>query len=154
MEDYVRMVGMVILDMAKEGNVLIIGRASQVLLGDHPEALHVQVVAPLSYRVEKLMRVEGLTRQAAKQRVVASDQARADHLRRYYGVKWLDPHLYDLVINTGHISIQTAIQLVVLVQIQRVMPAVEPANANQGILAPSGRDGVPMPPTGDKSARS
>jgi hypothetical protein len=45
MEDYVRMVGLVIQNMAKEGNVLIIGRASQVLLRDNPEALRVQVVA-------------------------------------------------------------------------------------------------------------
>jgi cytidylate kinase len=125
MEDYVRMVGMVIKDMAGEGNVLIIGRASQVLLKDNPEALHVQVVAPLARRVEKRMRLEGLTKHEATKRILASDQARADYLRRYYGVNWLDPQLYDMVINTGHISIQTAVQLVVLAQCQRVIPAVE-----------------------------
>jgi cytidylate kinase len=145
MEDYVRMVGMVILDMAKEGNVLIIGRASQVLLRDHPETLHVQVVAPLVCRMEKLMRVEGLTRQGATRRITASDQARADHLRRYYGVNSLDPQLYDLVINTGRISIQTAIQLVVLTQLQRVMPPVETTYAGQSIS---------VPPKSDKSTRS
>jgi len=125
MEDYVRMVGMVILNMAKESNVLIIGRASQVLLRDDPEALHIQIVAPLERRVEKLMRIEGLTQREATQRILASDRARADYLRRYYGVNWLDPQLYDIVINTGRISIQTAVQLVVLAQVQRVMPDVQ-----------------------------
>jgi len=125
MEDYVRMVGMVIKDMAGEGNVLIIGRASQVLLKDNPEALHVQIVAPLARRVEKRMRLEGLTKHEATKRILGSDQARADYLRRYYGVNWLDPQLYDLVINTGRISIQTAVQLVVLAQCQRVIPTVE-----------------------------
>ena len=125
MEDYVRMVGMVIKDMAEEGNVLIIGRASQVLLKDAPEALHVQVIAPLPRRVEKRMRLEGLTQREATQRILASDQARADYLRRYYGVNWLDTQLYDLVINTGRISIQTAVQLVILAQVQRVIPGVE-----------------------------
>ncbi len=33
--------------------------------------------------------------------------------------------LYDLVINTGRISIQTAIQLVVLTQVQRIVPDVQ-----------------------------
>ncbi|MBC7233995.1 MAG: cytidylate kinase-like family protein [Chloroflexi bacterium] len=122
MEDYVRIVGMVILNIAQEGNVLIIGRGSQVLLKDNPEALHVKVIAPLPRRVEKLMRIEGITQREAAQRILASDQARAEYLRRYYGVNWLDPQLYDLVINTGRISIQTAVQLVVMAQVQRVIP--------------------------------
>ena len=125
MEEYVRMVGMVILDMAAEGNVLIMGRASQVMLRDHLEALHVQIVAPLARRVEKRMRIEGLTQRDATQKILASDQARADFLRRYYGVNWLDPQLYDLVINAGRTSIQTAVQLVVLAQCQRVIPTME-----------------------------
>jgi len=122
MEDYVRMVGMVVQNMTKEGNVLIIGRASQVLLRDEAEALHIQIVAPLARRVEKLMRLERLTQRNATRRILASDRARAEYLQRYYGVNWLDPQLYDLVINTGHISIQTAIQLVVLTQVQRIVP--------------------------------
>jgi cytidylate kinase len=126
MEEYVRIVGLVIQNMAKEGNVLIIGRASQMLLRDNPEALHVQVVAPLSYRVQKLMSVEGLNQREATQRILASDGARAEYLRRYYGVNWLDPLLYDLVINTGKTAIQTVVQLVVMTQVQRIIPQAQP----------------------------
>lgn len=122
MEEYVRIVGLVIQNMAREGNVLIVGRGSQILLRDNPEALHVKIVAPLAYRVEKLMSLEGLSQREATQRILASDGARAEYLRRYYGVNWLDPQLYDLVINTGRITIQTAVQLVVMTQVQRVIP--------------------------------
>jgi len=125
MEDYVRIVGMVILNIAKEGNVLIIGRASQVLLKDDPEALHIKIIAPLSLRVEKCMRLERLTQREATRRVLASDRAQVEYLRRYYGVNWLDPHLYDIVINTGRTSIQTAVQLAVLAQVQRVIPQAQ-----------------------------
>jgi cytidylate kinase len=121
MDEYVRMVGLVIHNMAKEGKVLIIGRASQMLLRDNKEALHIQVVAPLSTRVQKLRDLEGLSQRDAKRRLLASDAARADYLRRYYNVNWLDPQIYDLVINTGQISIQTAVQLVVMTQVQRVV---------------------------------
>jgi hypothetical protein len=126
MEDYVRIVGMVILNMAREGDVLIIGRASQVLLKDDPQTLHIRIVAPLSRRVEKCMRLERLTRREATQRVLACDRARAEYLRRYYSVNWLDPQLYDLIINTGRIPIQTAVQLAVLAQAKRmILQAVE-----------------------------
>ena len=129
MEDYVRMVGMVVRNIADEGNVLIIGRASQVILKDHPEALHVQIVAPLPRRVEKRMRIESMRQHEATQRILASDQARAEYLRRYYGATWLDAQLYDLIINTGRTSIQTAVQLIVLAQCQRVIPEAEAAHS-------------------------
>jgi len=128
MEDYVRIVGMVILNIAKEGDVLIIGRASQVLLRDNPEALHIRVVAPLSDRVEKFMGLEKLTQREARQRLLASDRARAEYLRRYYGVNWSDPQLYDIVINTGHISIDTAVQLAAVAQAQRLIPQAQGAD--------------------------
>jgi len=128
MEDYVRIVGMVILNIAKEGDVLIIGRASQVLLRDNPEALHIRIVAPLSDRVEKFMGLEKLTQREARQRLLASDRARAEYLRRYYGVNWSDPQLYDIVINTGHISIDTAVQLAAVAQAQRLIPQAQGAD--------------------------
>jgi cytidylate kinase len=68
-----------------------------------------------------------LTQREATQRVLASDRARAEYLSRYYGVNWLDPQLYDLVLNAGRVSIATAIQLVVLTQVQHVMPAEQAA---------------------------
>jgi cytidylate kinase len=129
MEDYVRMVNMVLLNIAKEGNVLIVGRGSQVVLREDQEALHFQIVAPLAQRKEKLMRLEGLTQAEATKRLLGSDQARAEYLRRYHGVNWLDPQLYDIVINTGHISINTAVQLVVLAQVQRIIPSAEVGTA-------------------------
>ena len=113
MNDYVRMVGMVIRDLAREGRVIIVGRGSQVLLKDHPAALHVQIIAPFWHRVKKIMEREGLERRAAVSRVRTSDRARADYLRRYHNVHWLDPQLYDLVINTAKVPVEVAATLIV-----------------------------------------
>jgi len=113
MDDYVRMVGMVIHDLAREGGVIIVGRGSQVLLKDHPAALHVQIIAPFWHRVKTLIEREGLERRVALSRVRASDRARADYLRRYHSVNWLDPQLYDLVINTAKVPPEVAVGLIV-----------------------------------------
>ena len=113
MDDYVRIVGMVIRDLAREGEVIIVGRGSQVLLKDHPAALHVQIVAPFWHRVKTIMEREGLERRATVSRVRTSDRARADYLRRYHSVRWLDPHLYDLVINTAKVAVEVAVGLIV-----------------------------------------
>lgn len=116
MEDYVRMVEMVIQNLAQSGDVLILGRAGQMILKDVPRALHVQIIAPFPHRVEVVMERENVPRRAAEERVAASDGARAEYLRRYYNVDWLDPRLYGLVINTGKIPVETAVKLIVAAQ--------------------------------------
>jgi cytidylate kinase len=113
MESYVRMIGMVIRGLAHQGNVLILGRGGQALLRRNPEALHLQVVAPVPYRVDVVMARFGFERRAAQSRVRASDRARADYLRRYHGVDWLDPTLYHLVINTAALPIGAAVDLII-----------------------------------------
>ncbi len=80
LDAYVRMVGLVIRGLAREGNVLIAGRGGQVLLRKHPNVLHVQIVAPLAYRIEVIMAREGLNKRDAQNRVRASDRARSQAL--------------------------------------------------------------------------
>jgi len=121
LEGYVRVVGLVIQGLAKEGNVLVVGRGSQVLLRKHPGAFHVQIVAPMPDRVKTIMVRYKLDKKAAESRARASDRGRADYLRRYHGVNWLDPTLYHLVINTGHIPVATAAGLIVRAY-QALMP--------------------------------
>jgi cytidylate kinase len=117
MEQYVQVVEQVIRDLAEQGNVLIVGRAGQVILRDREDALHVQIIAPYEQRVETVMAREGINRDEARARVSASDRARSEYLRRYYHVRWTDPLLYDLVINTAKIDQLTAVELIVRAQL-------------------------------------
>jgi CMP/dCMP kinase len=116
LEGYVRMVDLVIRGLAQEGNVLIVGRGGQAVLRKHPGALHVQIVAPLAYRVAMIMARQGLNKRDAQNRVRTSDRARFDYVRRYHDVDWLDPTLYSLTINTGWLSIDTAVDLIIATQ--------------------------------------
>jgi cytidylate kinase len=115
-EGYVRMVGLVIRGLAHEGNVLILGRGGQMLLKNHPTALHVQTVAPVAQRVEVVAARYGLSDREAQQRVRASDRARADYLRRYHDVDWLDPTLYHLVVNTASLPAPAIVKLIIAAQ--------------------------------------
>jgi len=115
-ESYVHMVGLVIQGLAREGDVLIMGRGGQVLLRDHPTALHIQIVAPRSYRLQVIMDRYSLDKRAAQHRLRASDRARFDYLRRYHDADWLDPTLYHLVLNTGRLAVEAAADLIVAAQ--------------------------------------
>jgi cytidylate kinase len=111
-EDAARAVGRVIQDLARQDNVLILGQGGQMWLAGWPGACHVQVVAPLAGRVKRLLQRDKGSLSAARRRLRASDQARADYLARYHNVNWLDPLLYHLVINTGQMPLETAATLV------------------------------------------
>jgi cytidylate kinase len=116
LESYVRMVGLVIRGLAHEGDVLIVGRGGQILLRNHPNTVHVQIVAPRVYRTQIIMARTGLDRRAAQNRLRASDRARFDYLRRYHNADWLDATLYHLVLNTAGMSVATAVDLIITTQ--------------------------------------
>jgi CMP/dCMP kinase len=112
LDSYVRMIGMVVRGLAHQGDVLILGRGGQALLRKEPATLHLQIVAPVPYRVEVIMARFELEKRTAQSRVRASDRARSDYLRRYHGADWLDPMHYHLVINTGWVAVETAVDLI------------------------------------------
>jgi cytidylate kinase len=113
LKDYVDITGMVIRRLALEGSVVIAGRGGQVLLRDMPGTLHVQIVAPLEHRVTLLAQRDSITKEEATKRIKASDQRRRDYLRTYHRADWLDPTLYDLVINTHKIPPPLAAEMIV-----------------------------------------
>jgi cytidylate kinase len=113
LDGYVRMVGLVIRGLAQEGGVLIAGRGGQILLKDHPQTLHVQVVAPLAYRINTMMERQGGDKRAVQNQLRASDRARFDYLRRYHNADWLDSTLYHMVLNAGKVPTSMAIELII-----------------------------------------
>ena len=102
----------IIRHLADEGNVVIVGRGSQMVLRDHPGVLHVRVIAPLEVRVVRLQQQEHISAEAAQVRLEATDKARLRYLQRSYGIKTNDPTFYHLVINTGLLKLSQAVNLV------------------------------------------
>ena len=95
-------------ELAQEGEYVIIGRAGQVILKDHPQAFHVKIIAPTPLRVERISQGQNISLEAAMEQVGASDRARKNYLRRYYHVRWDDPELYDMIVNTARLTPQEA----------------------------------------------
>lgn len=113
MDAYVGVIAQIIRDLAAQGDIVIVGRAGQVILRDRDDTLHVHIIAPFDQRVDTLTKREGINRREARACVTASDRARSDYLRRYYHVAWSDPAVYDLVVNTDKLAQETVVGLIV-----------------------------------------
>ncbi len=109
---YRRAVEQVMNELAGKGDVVIQGRAGQVILKDHPQALHVRIIAPRALRAERVAQRLDIPLECALAQIEASDRFRANYLRRFYRVRWDDPLLYHLVINTAGLSAQHAAEII------------------------------------------
>lgn len=111
-EAYDNLVRQVILEYATTGNVIIVGRGGQAVLQDFPNALHIRVQAPEELRILRLTERLGLDDKEAERQIRQSDRARSRYMRHFYNVRWDDPNLYHLTLNTGKLSVDTATQII------------------------------------------
>lgn len=109
---YRNAVKQVIEELACEGRVVIVGRAGQAILRDHPDIYHVRVTAPKQVRVERVAARHSVNLECAQAQVEASDQYRRKYIKRFYQIRWDDPVIYDLVVNTGRLSVEAAAQII------------------------------------------
>lgn len=98
--------------VAEAGHAVIVGRGSQVLLARQRDVLHVRIVAPLEQRITYVVQREGLDRETARARIQQKDRQRERYLQYHYHQSSEDPHLYDLVMNTGIIDLDSIAALI------------------------------------------
>ncbi len=111
-EAHFHQIELIILEYALKGNVIIYGRGGQDLLRDIDSVLRVRITAPFEERVERWAEREWLDPELARVLVRKSDQQRAGFLKYYYDRDWVDPSNYDLVVNTLHLSEDTAVRII------------------------------------------
>lgn len=93
-------------------HVVIVGRAGQAFLAHRRDVLHIRVVAPLKQRIIYVARREGLDEAAAQARIQLKDRDRIRYLQSQLHLAVNDPLLYDLVINTSILDLESAVDLV------------------------------------------
>jgi cytidylate kinase len=104
----------VIREHAQEGRGVILGRGGAVVLREDPRALHVRLDGPHNRRVEQGMRLEGVGRADAEQRLEETDKAREAYVRHFYRVEPRDASLYHLLIDSTVIPLETCVELIAL----------------------------------------
>jgi cytidylate kinase len=111
-EDYRRTVDRIVRAAAARGHVVIVGRGSQVILADLPDVLRVRIIAPFEKRVAYVMQREGVDHHTATSRIHTKDHERASYLEREYHHHPDEAHLYDLVLNTSLLDLESAVDII------------------------------------------
>ncbi len=113
-ETYLKTVSHIVNAAAAQGHVVIVGRGSQMLLAQQRDVLHVRIIAPFEKRVDYVMKREGLDRIAAESRIKMKDRDRMKHLETAFHRKPNDAHLYDIILNTAFLDLDSAVEIISL----------------------------------------
>jgi cytidylate kinase len=114
-EVFARQMKEAIRSLASLGQVVLVGRGAHLILADYAQALHVYVYAPPDVRAARIQARRNLPDLETAQRVVQQADARREAwFRRFFtGVNWKDPRHYHLLINTGRVPAEVAVDLIV-----------------------------------------
>jgi hypothetical protein len=102
----------IIIEHAKSGSAVIVGRAGMIVLAGEPHVLRVRLSGPLEARIEQAVARYGLSDEEARRQERENDGARAAWVKRLYGRDVTDPSLYDLVINATRFGVEECVALI------------------------------------------
>jgi cytidylate kinase len=103
----------VITDLASAGNVVIIGRGSNLILKDWPGVLHVGLEGSKEMRIQRLMEREQLDEASAGKYLIDTDRGREAYFRRLFHEKATNWLAYDLILNTDRLDDEQSLGIIV-----------------------------------------
>lgn len=100
-----------LLDAAVRGNVVLRGWGSTLLLRAVPHIPCIRIMRPFEQRVKWLMQqLDTDDIELAESEIRRSDHSNASRMHEQFGVNWGDPVLFDLVLNTDRLSVDSCVQ--------------------------------------------
>jgi len=102
-----------VLEAAAKGNVVIRGWGATQLLRPVPHVPCIRVMRPFDQRVQWLMeQIDTDERGIAEAEIRRSDEANASRMHHQFGVQWNEPVLFDMVLNTDRLSVDSCVQMI------------------------------------------
>jgi cytidylate kinase len=101
-----------IYQLGQLGNVIIIGRGSNVVTERLKNAFHVRLIAPIENRVKHIEEIFGMKRKDAEDYIKTNDTERRKYLKSFFNKEIDNPLLYHITVNTGLFSYHSAAQLI------------------------------------------
>ena len=101
-----------VVQIADEGNAIIMGRGSQYILRTHPDTVHILLVDEFQNRVRRVEKREKINRESAERMVRHEDKRRLNLYHRLGKQDFDSPSLYHMVLNMDRISRPQAFDMI------------------------------------------
>jgi len=101
-----------ILQLARMGNVVIVGRGSNIITSNLKNTFHVRLIASLEKRVEHIKSLMDMNEKDALAYIKKEDENRKKYLKSYFHADADDPLLYHMTVNTDLLTHKGAAYLI------------------------------------------
>lgn len=102
----------IVRTMAYNGNVIIVGRAGNVITKGLANGFHVRLIAPAKWKVNRLNQLYGMPIKEAEQAIVQKDKERDSYIQDFLKFENSDPLNYHMVLNMGDVSSEEASKII------------------------------------------
>lgn len=89
----------ILLGIAEEESCVIAGRLGFSIFKNHPNHFNILIQASMPYRLERVMRKQGLSEADAKKVIEKVDKMREEYVKKFSGTSRYDTRNYNLVIS-------------------------------------------------------
>jgi len=96
----------IILQLARYGKTIIVGRGSNVITAKLPNSFHIRLIAPINHRLKHVQEVFKYSKSEAMEYIKREDANRHKYLKSHFFRAPDDLTLYHLIINTGKLTYQ------------------------------------------------
>jgi len=109
----------IILQLARYGKTIIVGRGSNIITSKLPNSFHVRLIASLENRLKHVQDVFKYSKLEAMDYIKREDANRHKYLKSHFFREPEDPTLYHLTINTGLLSYEESAMVIADVLIKK-----------------------------------
>jgi cytidylate kinase len=110
-EIYVQVLHDVMVKLASEGDVVLIGRGGQYVLNGFEGACHIYMVADMADRVKFMQKHYNLSDIKAEAAVMKGEKKRANLYKKFGKKDFDDSNLYHMTLNMSRVSLEKAVAL-------------------------------------------
>jgi cytidylate kinase len=111
-DEYLKHLMKVIGAIGEHGRAIIVGRGANFVVPTQYR-LRVRVVAPQNVRIKNVVRTYDVAAEDAKRHIIRTESDRRAFIRKYFNADIADPTNYDLIINTGSLELDKAVDAVI-----------------------------------------
>jgi cytidylate kinase len=108
-----------ILQLARMGNVIIVGRGANIIASKLKNTFHVRLIASLEKRIEHMMKLMDFDEKEAVAYIKNEDENRKKYIKSHFNVDIEDPLLYHMMVNTDLLTHNGAAYLIAEAVVQK-----------------------------------
>lgn len=103
----------IIRELAETESCIVVGKCADYVLKDRKNVFSVYIEAPRAFCVDRVIKRMGVSEEEAHTLIAKTDKYRSEYYKYYTkGNYWTNPVNYDITLNTGRLSLEQGIEII------------------------------------------